>query len=86
MLGEDEGRLVAVPNGHEAGKVVRNAIINSDFAFQNVPFLDVTVGNVLKYVARVGQQRLVNQRVVAPIVDVEANGSCFSVELQRRNA
>ena len=83
VFGENEGRLVAVPNGHEAGQVVNHAVENLDFAFQHLAFADFAIRNVLKVVRSVGAQGITEQRVVAPIVDVETNGSVVSVELQR---
>ena len=50
VFGEDEGRLVAVPNWHEARQIVNHPIENLDFAFQHLAFADFAIRNVLKII------------------------------------
>ena len=57
--------------------------INGEVAFQHISFLDVAIGNVFEIFKRVVVEWIMNQGMVAPIVDVEASGALFGVDLER---
>ena len=95
MLGEDEGRLIAVPHGHEAGEVM-DAISDMDDEIMNVischiDFTEscfaglrsviVITRDILKIVLNGVAKRVMNQRMVSPVVQIDVGNAIGGIEL-----
>ena len=86
VFSENKGRFVAVPNGHDAWHLLNvGANEKRKFSFDNRFSVNFFAGNVLEKVGSVVAERIMNQRMIAPIINVEIGGSVFCIKLNGRN-
>ena len=82
VLGEDDARLIAVGNGHDSRKSFRiHSLVQGKRGVQNVSSLYLPIGDVLKEIFQGVVQRIVDHRVVSPVVQVKVNGPVFGFKL-----
>ena len=95
MFGEDESRLVAIPDGHDArevmdaisdmdGEIMKVMCCHIDFTelfFAGLGSVMVITRDILKPVLDGVAKRVMNQGMVSPVVQIDVGNAMGGIEL-----